>query len=419
MDRFPTAALITVLTGLGCSSPIVPQLTASGAMGVVTVTVSGSKKQKLYLPQPTLDANNEPTIAVLDATYDGSGSAVLDTIELTGHPDKSFASAIAASPTVVVAVGLTSPYVDFIDPTTDTVTATVQLPASVLTPDGGPATFSGVSTTVQGAVIDTANSRAIIATAGGFLPVDLTSHAFGTLVTSVPSENFAFWPSKEWILAPFYLCSACAAQGAAPSGFQLVDMTGGKAYLLGSADGGNLVGVQPASADVDPLTNVAIVPDQSAGVVYALNLAVAQLDAAAGTFSAPVGQAPASLSSGSFSGVAIDQVNHQAFLEESNGLGVAVVALPQAASDGGVNPTKAATATIPNPPSGSSWTNSGDPHGVAVAVGLASGNPEAFLANQDNSEVARIDLDSFASAGPGAVAASSFEPLVTFIPASN
>jgi hypothetical protein len=74
---------------------------------------------------------------------------------------------------------------------------------------------------------------------------------------------------------------------------------------------------------------------------------------------------------------------------------------------------------MPNPPSGSSWTNSGDPHGVAVAVGLASGNPEGFVANQDNSEVARIDLDSFAGAGPGPIAAATFEPLVTFIPAAN
>jgi hypothetical protein len=411
--------LFAALAGLACSTPIVSQLTSSGAMGIVTVTVAGKKEQKIYLPQITLDSNNRPTLAVLDATFNTSGNAVFDTIELTGHVDGSLASAVAASPTAVVVVGVNSPYVDFIDPTADVVTATVQLPANILTPDGGPATFSGSSTLIQGAVIDTANNRAIIATAGGFLPVDLTSHAFSALVRSVPSENFGFWPSKEWVLAPFYLCSTCAAQGGAPSGFQIVDMTAGQVYLQGSGDGGSLVGVQPASVDIDPLTNIAVIPDQNAGNIYTLNLSVAQLAASGGTFTAPVGQAPASLTSGLYSGVAIDQVNHQAFLEAANGIGVAIVQLPDALSDGGVNPTKAATASMPNPPSGSSWTNSGDPHGVAVAVGLASGNPEGFVANQDNSEVARIDLDSFAGAGPGPIAAATFEPLVTFIPAAN
>jgi hypothetical protein len=413
------ATLTALLAALGCKSAVTPQLTMSGAMAVVTVTSSGKQVQKIFLPQTALDSNNLPTMAVLDATFNESGTSKLDTIELTGNTDRNPASAIGATSTVAVAVGVNSAYVTFIDPTTDAVTATVELPPAVLTPDGGQATFSGVSTIVQGVVIDSANNRAIIATANGFLPVDLTSHAFGALVSTAASENFGFWPSKEWILAPFYLCSSCASQGAAPSGFQLVDMTAGKAYLLGSGDGGSPVGVQPASADIDPLTDIAIVPDQSSGSVYTLNLAVAQLNAGSGTFTAPIGQAPASLAAGTYSGVAIDQVNHQAFLEQANGIGVAVVTLPQVSGDGGVNPKQAATATIPNPPTGSSWTNSGDPHGVAVAVGLQTGNPEAFVANQDNSEVVRIDLNGFANAGSGAIAASTFEPLVTFIPVGN
>jgi hypothetical protein len=127
------------------------------------------------------------------------------------------------------------------------------------------------------------------------------------------------------------------------------------------------------------------------------------------------------LGGSSFSGVAIDQVNHQAFLEEANGIGIGIVTLPQASVDGGVNPTKASTATMPNPPSGGGWTNSGDPHGVAVAVGLSSGSPEGFVANQDYSQVARIDLDGFAGASTnaGQVSASDFVSLVTFIPAHN
>jgi hypothetical protein len=416
MFRFGSCtAAAVVLASLGCKSAVVPQLTSSGSMGVVTVTASGTQQQKIYLPQTSLDANNLPTIAILDATFDGTGAPLLGTIELTGHVDGSLASAVAASSTVVVAVGVASPYVDFIDPSTDKLLETVQLPAATLTPDGGDATFSGASTIVQGAVIDTANNRAIIATANGFLPVDLTSHVFGTLVPAVPSENFGFWPSKEWILAPFYLCAPCGA----PSGFQIVDMTTSQVYLLGSADGGSEVGVQPASADIDPLTNVAVVPDQSAGTIYTLNLSAAQLDAAAGTFSAPLGKAPSSLTSGSYSGVAIDQVNHQAFLEEAGGVGIAIVALPQALAAGAVDPTKASTATMPNPPDGSGWSNSGDPHGVAVAVGLSSGSPVGFLANQGNTQVARIDLDGFAGAGPGAVSASNLASLVTFIPVSD
>lgn len=415
MRRFATAA--AVLSCLACKTPIVPQLTSSGSMGVVTVGSGGAQKQKIFLPQVALDSSdNEPCIDVLDATFDNSSSALLDTIDLSAHVDGSLSTAVAATATVVVAVGATSPYVDFIDPVADKVTATVQLPAAILAPDAGPATFSGTSTLVQGVIIDSANNRAILATAAGFLPVDLTSHDFGTFVPAVPTENFGFWPSRDWILAPFYLCSACAT----PAGFQLVDMGAGQVYFLGGVDAGSELGVQPAAADIDPLTEVAIVPDQNAGTVYALNFGAVQRSADGGVFNVPIGKAPSSLASALYSGVAIDQVNHQAFLEQAGGIDIAVVALPQLLVDAGaVNPTTAALGTMPNPPSGGGWTNSGDPHGIAVAVGLASGNPEGFLANQGNTQVARIDLDGFASAGPGQVSAATLSSLVTFIPNHN
>ncbi len=406
-------ALACALALSACCKPATPPATptSSGSLGIITVTVNGKEEQKLYVPQQSANANGQPTIAVLDAAWDGqTGKPLLDTIALTNHADQSFATDTAAGDGVVVAVGYQSVYVDLIDPTTDAVTSTVQLPASVQGAQPQ-ASFSGGGGLVNGVVVDPVKHRAILAVTQGFLPLDLTTHEFGAVVPAAPAENFGFWPDKGWVLAPFYDCPNCS-NSFPVDGMQIVDMNGGKSYLVTDADGG-VPFSEPDSADVDTTTGVVVIPDEG-GYVYAANFNGVKPSGAAVTTSFQQS------SNMLVTGVAVDPVGHHAFLEAEGLSAVAVIKLPATAPSGVPTLPAASYAQMPNLPNGSGWANAGDPHGLAVSVSLLSGNPVGFVENDDSSWVARIDLDGFANApvdSSGTVAAKDFNPLVTLIPA--
>ncbi len=407
-------ALACALALSACCKPATPPATptSSGSLGIITVTVNGKEEQKLYVPQQSANANGQPTIAVLDAAWDGqTGKPLLGTIALTNHADQSFATATAAGDGVVVAVGYQSVYVDLIDPTTDAVTSTVQLPASVQGAQPQ-ASFSGGGGLVNGVVVDPVKHRAILAVTQGFLPLDLTTHEFGAVVPAAPAENFGFWPDKGWVLAPFYDCPNCSNSFPA-EGLQIVDMNGGKSYLVTDADGG-VPFAEPDSADVDTTTGVVVVPDEG-GNIYGANFE--SLNPSGSSVTATYEQSP-NLSA--LTGVAIDPVGHHAFLESEAASAVAVLDLPSTTPSGALTLPAVKSAQMPNLPDNSGWVNAGDPHGLAVSVSLLSGNPVGFLEYTDGTWVARIDLDGFANApvdSSGTVAAKDFNPLVTLIPA--
>ncbi len=412
---FSAAAAATLVLAACCGKPLVPQqATTSGAIGVAQVTVSGKQQQLLFVPQPSLDGNGVPWVAILDAAYDGTSKPLLGTVELTGHADLSLPTAAAASPTAVVVVGAKSPYVDFIDPVAGTVQATVTLPDAVRKDEA--TSYSGAGGLATGVVLDPAGNRAWISVPTGFLPIDLSSHQFGALVAAAPAESFAYWPQKGFLLAPFYSCSACPASTPG-GGLQVVDTGKGTVRFLGGADGGMPVGLAPGAADVDPATGVALVADDQAGTLYTVNLSTAAGDGPAGTIMAPVGQVAGATN---YTGVAVDPSGHRALLEQAASTGVALVVLPQQAGSGAIDPGVVVTADMPSP-GGESWTNSGNPPGLAVTIGLSSQQPVGFVSGNGGSVVARIDLDAFAQAQPkgGAVDAETFLPLVTFIPAHN
>ncbi|MHB1844387.1 MAG: hypothetical protein ACYCWW_06070 [Deltaproteobacteria bacterium] len=412
--RFNTVVVSAIFLGACCKPAVAPPATtSSSSIGIITVEVGGKQTQKLYLPQGQLDANGQPTIAVLDAAWDGhTGSPVLASIELTNHADQSLATAASAGDGTVVAIGYESIYVDFIDPTTDTVTQTVELPQAL---QSSQSSFSGGGGLVTGVVVDPVKHRAILAVAQGFISVDLTTHQFGALVQAAPSENFGFWPDKGWALAPFYDCPATSCSNSFPSsGFQIVDMNAGKSYLVTSS-GGTTPLSNPDSADIDPSTGMVVVPDEG-DFVFGINLN--GVSPSGTSVVAPVVQSK----TGGPTAVAIDSTQHRALLEFEALSSVGILQLPTSAANGPVTLGQASYANMPNLPDGSGWQNAGDPHGLAVTVGLLSGAPVGFVAHGSTAWVARIDLDGFAALPADSsqtVSQNDFSKLVTLIPATK
>ena len=72
---------------------------------------------------------------------------------------------------------------------------------------------------------------------------------------------------------------------------------------------------------------------------------------------------------------------------------------------------------MPVLPTGSSWTNIGDPHGVAVTTGIADGRSVGFLVNSQREWVARVDLATLLSLSSTTTATSlsDISSAVTFL----
>jgi len=56
-------------------------------------------------------------------------------------------------------------------------------------------------------------------------------------------------------------------------------------------------------------------------------------------------------------------------------------------------------ASMPSVPGGNSWSNLGDPHGIAVTTGIADGKAMGFVVSSDYTWVARVDLAKVAAMG--------------------
>jgi hypothetical protein len=78
------------------------------------------------------------------------------------------------------------------------------------------------------------------------------------------------------------------------------------------------------------------------------------------------------------------------------------------------------TGEVPSPPgSAAAWRNMGDPHGLAVTTGIASGKPAGFVVNAEQRWIARIDLESMlATHSPNPLGPAEMAPFVTFLDAS-
>lgn len=378
--------------------PPPPAAGGTGAFGIVTV----DGKQKLYLPlEGVPSGSTNAVISVVNVGLAGNGtsgaSALIKQIDLG---DTDYATASGGDANMVVAVSTANRKIRFIDPKTDTLVKTIELPS-----DFGQSSFSGGGGYVTGVAVDSTNHRAILGVYDGFQLVDLTTMTLGAHIQAPPSENFGFDSVRSRIIAPFYDCGSSTAAdggglafctnytadggaggGTINSSVNVIDLADNNAiytYINPSAvDPTAPLGTELDSASVDPSTGVTVIPSEGENSQNILDLSKAVFDKATKTFTAPVTLIPAL----GYTGVSIEPTSHAVFFEEEGSADIAAADLTSLG--------KVVTATMPNLPGSTSWSNMGDPHGIAVAAGLLDGKAQGFLVSSDRKWVARVSLET-------------------------
>ncbi len=394
-------------------NPPPPPVSSGGTGAFGIVTVNGT--QKLYLPQNIPNTSGHGFISVVDLGVPGNGvagaPALITNIDL-GTSD--VATTTNGTSSVVIAASTTSSKVWLIDPTSDTVTKTI-----TLDPSYGASNFSGGGGVVTGIAMDPTNNRAILSVWNGFALLDLGAGMISQVILAPPAENFGFDSVNERIIAPFYDCQnsmSGVAEGGLPmpppfcnnylapdgmtpmtDGLNVIDLKDGTVYTYQDPMGGmpaSPVGFEPDSAAADPSTGLIVVPSESGGYQNVIDLSKATFDKAKKTVTAP----HEDVQNVGLTGVAIEATNHFAFWEEEHGGSVALANLnalnPASAVEGGAPSNVVATANMPSVPGGVGWGNLGDPHGVAVATGIANGHPIGVVVDSGLQWVARIDLQA-------------------------
>lgn len=402
--------------GGAADAGIIAATGGSGAFGIVTV----NGMQKMYLPLNT----NDPTtdnglIAVVNVGVTGAGvagaPALITNIDL-GVP--FFATATGGDSNVVIAASTVTPTIWFIDPQTDTLTKTITLDASY-----GTSSFSGGGGYVTGIAIDAANNRAILSVWNGFAIVDLGTKTVTANIVAPPSENFGFDSTNQKIYAPFYDCSSTTpGTSGAPTtfcatpvgpdgvtnmteGLSVIDLKDNTVYNYedpNADEPNNPLGGEPDSAAADPTTQQVVVSSESGNYENILDFSKAVFNKANKTVTAPH-IVSHNTQDTDLEGVAIEPTKHFAFCEGEHAQYIGVKALStltttaNPTTDGGdpVTVTSTQVAAMPDKPSaGGTWSNLGDPHGIAVTTGLADGHAVGFVVDSQLQWVARIDLEA-------------------------
>jgi hypothetical protein len=392
-----------------------------GGTGSFAIVPAGDT-QKLYLPQYGT-ATAAPSIAVVDIAAKGNGvdgaPGLLASIALESAGDADYATTTAGDSTIVVAASTVSPRIWFIDPATDTVVDSLQLDASY-----GQSTSGGDGGYVTSVALDSARRRAFLAVWNGIAVVDLTTRKIERTISAPPSENIAFDPGRQWILAPFYDCvSSLDSRGNAPStckdprngdgavitdGLSVIDVKSGAVHTFLYADSqvpGEPVGATPGSAAIDPESGLAIVTSKARQYQTIIDFSRATFDDRAHTVEAPT----TILRGNGLTDVAIAPPGHLAFWEGENAADVAAARLPTlapaaAAGDGSAPVADAGPARTVEPdyvfgriastPDGAPWMNVVSSHGVAVWPGSAGKGAYGVTISEDYRWAARVDLQA-------------------------
>jgi hypothetical protein len=186
-------------------------------------------------------------------------------------------------------------------------------------------------------------------------------------------------------------------------------------------DGATPVGGEPDSAAIDTSTGIAVVPSEGGAFANVIDLAHATFDKAGKTATGTATTHHTVDAPGRSEGVSIDPVEHIAFFEGEASSDIGVIDLSKASMGMGTY----LHADMPDKPSGGSWSNMFDPHGIAVTTGILDGHPVGFVvdvSNSPNAWVARIDLQRFLAltpSTPGLATSAEVAPAVTFLDAST
>lgn len=423
-----------VLGAPACSSssstgpvPATPVAQASNA-AVAVVTAGGAQKAYVYYGPSVEGATGQ--VAVVDVALAGSGAAgVPARLKLIDIPTTDFGLSVAGSSAGVVAASVVRPEVYFLDPAADTYVATLDLASRFLQPFG-PADRDNMM--ISGLALDPGAKRLYLSVFNGVEVVDTQTRTIVGHFDAPPTENMALDVGRGWLLLPHYGCLAwvpspppgwdtfCARFH--ESGMNLVDVRTGVSYAYENpaAPGPDSpLGVEPDGVSVDAGTGLAVVGAEGTNALFGLDLALAQLDASAKTFTAPrrsVENPPP------VDGAAVTTPLSAAAVAHGGAWAIAarefsaVVGITPGSALKGSGAGSMLLATMPDLPDGSAWVNRGDPHGVTVAT--IGGKECAVLVNQDQTWLARIDLAALAGlshAAPNALTAAEAAPAITYL----
>jgi hypothetical protein len=364
---------------------------SSGSTAIIVGQVNGQFVDKAYIPLP-----NSGVVSVINADASAGAKAQVTSIALPAGYSPN-ASGADQSLLQVVVISYSSPDVQVIDASTDT------LAKSVTSPVTQSFSFSGGGCMICGITVDPTTNKAILDTAQGYLLLDLSTFTFSPFIATHPAENFGYNPNSASVVSPFYDEFGLTT---AP-GVQAINLAGNAIFDFNFTGGS---WSRPDSAAVDVATNVAVVADEDNGTQVLINMNGAAFDATSSppSFSAPntvfSTASPSCGLNNEWTMMSIESSSHLLFLGTEYYDDCAGVETLPTSPVSGAPPAPAIFnwGHMPSAPDLFAWQNGTDPHGIGVFTSVVDGKAYGFLIRADQAWVARIDLLGVANAPPKA-----------------
>lgn len=277
----------------------------------------------------------------------------------------------------------------------------------------GTASFTGGSCTTCNAVADPVLDAGIVGVSlasgsqVGYQFFNLSAGSTGFLAT-VPgsgtypsglSESPAIEPAKHWLL------SGTEGPNSSYGDFQIINFGGSSPQVYRYANRSTVLsGEIMDGAAVDCSTDIAVGGNEGSSLfVTDLSQAIFTPPSSGsfGTWNAPSQlQDLSDLYGGeTTTGVSIAPSGHVGIMqEEFGGANFAAFSLPSTSGSGTPSVTDYVAAKMPNDPSGSSWSNTYDPHGVTAYTSPSTGKPMGVLLEAYRGYVAVVDIDALLAA---------------------
>lgn len=401
-----------ILTACGSDDPVVPDETPVSTTSGSMATLSTGDSTYAFIPK-SFD------IIAVPVTSLGTPLSSLDTQTVTLS---NVANSCTSDPELlkVVCVGYANSFVsildvaDFLDTGGD-ITFT-EFDSGVTEVES----FSGGECRNCGVIADPGDARFILSSADGYRVYDydgiqLASYLTDELaspVVNLATENFGFDPVNNLIYSPEYWY--------ANYHLWVINIDSENVYrwenrMVTTTDDSiaGLVGLSFSysgfTADavaIDVSTGMVVIGDEWMPRLVTINMHDAVFNDVDGTFSAPyeVAELENVYTSSNWltTGVAIESGNHLLFMEEEFNSDIAVAQMPTSTMSGGFQITDYNSTQIPAPtetcPGVYSWTNIGDPHGLAVFTAIVDGKSWGLLINSAKTCAAVVDMQGILDA---------------------
>lgn len=280
----------------------------------------------------------------------------------------------------------------------------------------GSVSFSGGSCKNCGVATDPGDSRYVVASFDGIRTFDYTSTSGQCDLIDhydIPiNENIGFDASRNWVITPEYdgFGSYTKQDGTIvrnEATMRIVNIETDDIYewdkkILCSdlvEAGESCSWRETDAASIDLGTGMIALQEESVRATVLIDMSQASFDSTTKTFTAPHEYVPLENISARTPGGAIEPSSHILFMEQEFGRGIAVLQLPDVGGSGSTFPTPTAgweynSANVPSNTvcNRSSWSNAGDPHGLAIFTGVVAGKAFGLLINGTKDCVALVDL---------------------------